>query len=372
LRASKDADTGACGRSFEARASARAPQDDELFYPDSPMPHDEPWQRHQRERWTRPDAHLWIRPDAARFYKPGTDLAEIFPALARERDAEDAAIAAELARLLALRDELMEIKAELARRRREDEVKYSPDQPRVPKRNPGGGQFTRLGGDGQSPSTNIAQPMGDINLGDASSSDDTSGLLHITITPDASDSEGVQLAGDPSDDLGNTPLDDPPPKIPPRKPDTREGRMAFVRTAARWVGRQLVRHAPTVDAFFRALDQVEQINALTAAIKSANDPARTLEELQARVSPTSQPGYHDHHIVGQHAENRARFGDSLIDSRENLVRIPVLKHIDISAWYQKRNEKFGDLSPRDYLRDKDWDEQMRVGLDRLRTSGVLR
>lgn len=54
------------------------------------------------------------------------------------------------------------------------------------------------------------------------------------------------------------------------------------------------------------------------------------------------------------------------------MRIPLLKHLDISAWYQTRNEDFGDLSPRDYLRDKDWDEQMRVGLNRLRDRKVLK
>jgi hypothetical protein len=62
----------------------------------------------------------------------------------------------------------------------------------------------------------------------------------------------------------------------------------------------------------------------------------------------------------------------MIDSRENLVRIPVLKHIDISAWYSRGNEDYGYLSPRDYLRDKDWDEQMRVGLDVLRERKVLK
>ena len=61
------------------------------------MPRDEPGKRHQRERWLRPDAHLWIRPDAARFYAPGTDLADVFPTLARKRDAEEAAAAAEIA-----------------------------------------------------------------------------------------------------------------------------------------------------------------------------------------------------------------------------------------------------------------------------------
>jgi hypothetical protein len=40
---------------------------------------------HQRERWTRHDAHLWIRHDFARWLKPGTDPAEVYPTLARER-----------------------------------------------------------------------------------------------------------------------------------------------------------------------------------------------------------------------------------------------------------------------------------------------
>jgi hypothetical protein len=134
----------------------------------------------------------------------------------------------------------------------------------------------------------------------------------------------------------------------------------------------LLRPTSSVDAYFGALNQVEKITALTDAIKSANDPAKTLEELQEPVGSESQGGYHDHHIVGQHAENRARFGDSMIDSRENLVRIPVLKHIDISAWYSTANDDFEGLSPRDYLRDKDWNEQMRVGLDRLRYYKVLK
>jgi hypothetical protein len=294
--------------------------------------------------------------------------------LKRQREAaEDAAFAAKIAAsrrfLAALRMEVDELKAALARRRRE-ESKYSPDQPRVPKRNPGGGQFTRVGGGvGQSPSANIAQPMGNVDAGDVTGSSEVGGLFDIA--PGETSLGGVQLAGDLPDDP-KTPLDDPAPKIPQERPDTREGRMGFVRDAAQWVARNVGRYAPAVDAYFGTLDQVEKIKALTDAIKSANDPAKTLEELQEPVGSESEGGYHEHHIVGQHAENRARFGNSLIDSRENLVRIPVLKHIDISAWYSKGNDDFGGLSPRDYLRDKDWDEQMRVGLDRLRYHKVLK
>ena len=343
------------------------------------MPHDDSWLRHQRQRWLRHDAHLWVRPDAARFLPPGIGPGGHQSSAARaSRDAAKAAafeaeIEAAYRRLAMLREEVASLRAELKRRRLE-EAKYSPSQPRVPSGNPRGGQWTdRSGGGGtvagQSHDADLTLPMGNVDVGDLTRSSELGDLFQIK--PSDRRAGGVQLAGDLPDGP-KTPSDDPAPKIPQEKPDTREGRMGFVRDAAQWVARNVGRYAPAVDAYFGALDQVEKIKALTDAIKSANDPAKTLEELQEPVGSDSQGGYHDHHIVGQHAGNRARFGDSVIDSRENLVRIPLLKHIDISAWYSKGNDDFGGLSPRDYLRDKDWDEQMRVGLDRLRDRKVLK
>ena len=61
----------------------------------------------------------------------------------------------------------------------------------------------------------------------------------------------------------------------------------------------------------------------------------------------------------------------MIYSPENEVRIPVTKHLDINGYYSKSNEEYGGLSPRDYLRGKSWEEQMRVGLKILRDNGVL-
>jgi type II secretory pathway pseudopilin PulG len=94
----------------------------------------------------RHDAHLWIRPDAARWLPPGIDPAEVYPTLARKPDAaKAAAFEAEIAagyRLLAvLREEVASLRAELKRRRLE-EAKYSPTQPRVPAGNPRGGQWS--------------------------------------------------------------------------------------------------------------------------------------------------------------------------------------------------------------------------------------
>jgi hypothetical protein len=101
---------------------------------------------HQRQRWLRHDAHLWIRHDLARWLKPGTDPADVYPHLKRQREAaEDAAFAAQIAAsrrvLAALRAEVDEMKAALAKRRLE-EAKYSPSQPRVPVGNPRGGRWS--------------------------------------------------------------------------------------------------------------------------------------------------------------------------------------------------------------------------------------
>jgi hypothetical protein len=61
----------------------------------------------------------------------------------------------------------------------------------------------------------------------------------------------------------------------------------------------------------------------------------------------------------------------LINRGDNLVRIPTLKHWQINAWYQRKNPDFGYVSPRDYLRRKDWDERRRIGLYVLIKFGVL-
>jgi hypothetical protein len=150
---------------------------------------------HQGERWLRHDAHLWLRHDFARWLKPGTDPAEVYPHLKRQREAaQDTAFAARIAAsqrvLTMLRAEVDEMKAAQARRRLE-EAKYSPDQPRVPKRNPGGGQWTRVGGgSGQSPSPGVARPMGNVDIGAGSS--ELSDLFQIA--PSNTSTDGEQVA----------------------------------------------------------------------------------------------------------------------------------------------------------------------------------
>jgi hypothetical protein len=137
-----------------------------------------------------------IRHDYARWLKPGTDPEEVFPHLKRQREAaEDAAFAAQIAAsrrfLAALRAEVDELKAAQARRRLE-EAKYSPSQPRVPAGNPRSGQWTDRSSGGSG--SNLAQPMGDVDIGDVSGSSDVGGLFNIA--PGDTSIDGVDLAAD--------------------------------------------------------------------------------------------------------------------------------------------------------------------------------
>ncbi len=156
---------------------------------------------HQQQRWLRHDAHLWLRHDYARWLKPGADPEELYPHLKRQREAaEDAAFAAKIAAsqrvLTLLRAEVDEMKAARARQRLE-QTKYSPDQPRVPRGNSRGGQWTG-GGSGGS----IAQPMGSVAVGNVSGPSELGDLFQIK--PAEPGTVGVQVAvdGRPVDLLG--------------------------------------------------------------------------------------------------------------------------------------------------------------------------
>lgn len=101
------------------------------------------------------------------------------------------------------------------------------------------------------------------------------------------------------------------------------------------------------------------------------DSPKSLDELrEAALEP--EKGYDVHHIVEQTSAEQDGFPWSQIDSLENRVRIPTLKHWQINGWYGTRNEKFEGLSPRDYLRGKSWEERQRIGYEALIDFGVLK
>ena len=165
---------------------------------------------YQRQRWLRHDAHLWMQPNPGRFLKPGTDPADVYPALARQRDqarqrdaAKTAAFQAKIEQAFrlnaALRAEVASIRADMARRRALA-IKYSPTQPRVPAGNPRGGQWSSGNEDGGG--------FGGFGSGggaqDGGSSDDSGGGVDNTNISSGTDSENlsdsiVKIAADDSE-----------------------------------------------------------------------------------------------------------------------------------------------------------------------------
>jgi hypothetical protein len=105
-------------------------------------------------------------------------------------------------------------------------------------------------------------------------------------------------------------------------------------------------------------------------VQAYNDAPKSLKELQDAVS-TPTLGYDIHHVVEQTQAERGGFTREQIDSSENLVRIPTMKHWEINAWYQTENQDFGRLTPREYLSGRSWDVRRAVGLEALRIHEVL-
>ncbi|MGZ8390231.1 MAG: hypothetical protein ACXWVL_06520 [Rhodoplanes sp.] len=86
---------------------------------------------------------------------------------------------------------------------------------------------------------------------------------------------------------------------------------------------------------------------------------------------TPEIGYNIHHVNEQTPAEQDGYSRWMIDAPENLVRIPTLKHWEITGWYMTSNEDYGGLSPRAYLRGKSWEERRRVGIDALIQHKVL-
>jgi hypothetical protein len=119
------------------------------------------------------------------------------------------------------------------------------------------------------------------------------------------------------------------------------------------------------------LDEAGWLEPMIDSIHSFADPPRSLEELQRDASNPAS-GYDVHHIVEQTFAEQDGFPRSLIDARDNLVRVPRLKHWLINAWYQTPNEELGWSSPRNFLRRKGWEERVQVGRKALVKFGVLK
>lgn len=107
------------------------------------------------------------------------------------------------------------------------------------------------------------------------------------------------------------------------------------------------------------------------SIVSYLDRPRPLWQLQQDAA-APKAGYDIHHIVERASALRDGYPESRVDASDNLVRIPRIRHWEVTGWYARRTYRYDQISPREYLRGKGWDERRRVGLEALVRYGVLR
>jgi hypothetical protein len=222
------------------------------------------------------------------------------------------------------------VETKLCELERAVKANFDPNQPRVPAGSPDGGQWTDAGGGGGA----------------------GGGLVRVA-------------QNDPTGRLTD---------IPEERPTSAKLRNTVIKIVARHVSSLLLLNEELRGSVGRVLNLLEVaswVHEFVPYIAAYADPPRTLEDLQEAVS-TPATGYDIHHIAEQTPAEQDGFPRSQIDSRENLVRIPTLKHWQITSWFARRNPEFGGRSPRDYLRNKDWNERMQIGRRALIDAGVLK
>jgi hypothetical protein len=152
-----------------------------------------------------------------------------------------------------------------------------------------------------------------------------------------------------------------PPIIPRERPPTASERNDVASAVARWLARDRG----------RVIEGADWFSECEPCVQAYLDPPKTLPELQQAVS-APKPGYDIHHIVEKDSAKEDGFPPWMVNGPENLVRIPRFKHWEVTSWFMTKNRDHDGLSPRDYLRGKDWDERIKVGLRALIRHGVLK
>lgn len=172
---------------------------------------------------------------------------------------------------------------------------------------------------------------------------------------------------------GGPPLEDPP-DLPKQEPSSYRARNNLAKRSAIWLRRPLGRGSnKRLLAFVAALEAVGYLDDFFSPIETYLDEPKSLSELRRDVSRwRRRPGTEVHHIVEKTAAYAEGFSSSMVESPENLVRLPTYRHNEITAWYQQANPRFGGQSPRQYLRGRSWEERVEVGHDALREHGVLK
>ncbi len=178
----------------------------------------------------------------------------------------------------------------------------------------------------------------------------------------------IQAAG--GDELPPKDHNNPPERIPSERPEEPRDRTAAIRGASQILGR-IGLAAARLSALGSLISGAVWLRQYRDEILTDLDPPRTLDELHDAVS-NLRSGTQRHHIVEQTSAEEDGFPRSMIDARENLVRIPKQKHQRISDWYSTSNDAYGGMTPREWLRGKGWEERRALGIEKLIDFGVLK
>jgi len=273
------------------------------------------------------------------------------------------------------------------------EQKFDPNQPRVPRGHPEGGQWTDGSLDGSTPA-GLDRPATQDELDAAVrfvtqlsrlTSDDESNrdLLHLAAgkpPPSWLPPRWDNLPGgiESSEIL---PSELPPPvELPPGYPKpnidpvptpiTKSTPISYW-SVAKWVIRTAIRFAPIAGPLKFAIPALDGFAELAEKIPEAVsyfDPPKTLEELQDSAKRPA-PGYHIHHIIEQNQQNANRLN---VDSPENKVRIPTYRHQRISDLYSSVPDDLGGLTVREWVRSKSPEFQREYGLWALKWVGAMK
>jgi hypothetical protein len=213
--------------------------------------------------------------------------------------------------------------------------KYDPDQARIPAGNPDGGQWT-----------NGVEPS-EFESGE-------------WIEPDE------WIFG--FDDQGLPPEE--PPAVPSQRPETPQRRNEIIRSVARWAA-NVLKAGRSLNVLGALYEAASWLDTDAYFIDAYLDAPKSLEELNLGVAERKL-GYDRHHIVEQTQARNEGYPESQINSPENLVRVPTLKHWEINGWMSSKSPEFGGLSPRQFLEGKSWQEKRDFGLSVLKKFGILK
>jgi hypothetical protein len=128
---------------------------------------------------------------------------------------------------------------------------------------------------------------------------------------------------------------------------------------------------------------------VAAAVDFLRKAPYTLDQLRVSPESISFPSYDDfykvgvekhfrragdgqeyHHIVEEGGDNEDDIPASLLQSTDNIIKIPTMVHEAITGEYMKYDEELG-MSLREYLRGKPYEVQYEKGIEVLRKLSII-